>query len=823
MPPESPAERLAREHAARRKASGLPDPSHYKQMAAQKQKEIDAMKNEETATDRLKKYIRPVTKTTPKIEKTTEPAGRTTDHTEWKVTGPSGEIKRFKSKQEAHAHYDSFKEEVEELDEISAQLKTSYRQKAIADIRALRPHAEKGEYKDLAKNVMQKRQVGVNRSVKEEQEQIDEILGFGDHSKVEMTHYVKVNNAAKTTPSGKHVMKFPNRESAERHAAEHKKKNPNHDVKVTTKIDDAPTWHGGTKTRPYSYGMHEELEHLEEMPESSMKVRDVHAHLKKSGWALARSSGGHDIYKHPQAKHHIPVPRHKQLKAPLIRGIMKASKVTEEAEIEEQLEKKGRFVSGQIKMPFKSSTIVTSVKEEHLVHVSDGSKYDEKPHPKDVEHVNAGAKKHGGAYHDASDKGAYFKFNSHDDAKNFKHHVDKAPHKSVYADLHEDKESKDEREYGYEGDMALNQLATLTRCAEMIKELLKPDTDMPEWVQSKITLATDYIQTAADYMHSEMKEEVEIDEAIKIGSKVTIHSPGKDYHGQTGHVGEIRNGAHKDAPKTYTVDYGNSQSVQLKSTNMKKHKLDEIAVVKTNKEIGTRVADIGPGGKEYNVKTNAAWDKVKKKLPQGADFAAQRRKERLAKSGRMDEEQHSVLYKMKKDDKKIAVAHYTSKDDAHKFLSSVKTKGGNGIVRSKTNEEVELDEGRQSQRHPLEGHEYHKKSNDALVHIAKDAHAAAEAMKGHNTTAENKYRDQANDSATVRYYRQKHGMQDWYKKKYGHVNEAKEPTTEVPSQDPLMDKGKPMSRKAQIVKSIAKGTKDKFFDKPELSGTIQKN
>jgi len=70
-------------------------------------------------------------------------------------------------------------------------------------------------------------------------------------------------------------------------------------------------------------------------------------------------------------------------------------------------------------------------------------------------------------------------------------------------------EEKDEGEYGYEGDMALNQLATLTRCAEMIKELLKPDTDMPEWVQSKITLATDYIQTAADYMYSEMKEEVE--------------------------------------------------------------------------------------------------------------------------------------------------------------------------------------------------------------------------------------------------------------------------------------------------------------------------
>jgi hypothetical protein len=66
---------------------------------------------------------------------------------------------------------------------------------------------------------------------------------------------------------------------------------------------------------------------------------------------------------------------------------------------------------------------------------------------------------------------------------------------------------KDEKEYGYEGDMAMNQLATLTRCAEMIKDTLKPDTDLPEWVQSKITLATDYIVTAADYLHSELEEQ----------------------------------------------------------------------------------------------------------------------------------------------------------------------------------------------------------------------------------------------------------------------------------------------------------------------------
>jgi predicted RNA binding protein YcfA (HicA-like mRNA interferase family) len=89
-----------------------------------------------------------------------------------------------------------------------------------------------------------------------------------------------------------------------------------------------------------------------------------------------------------------------------------------------------------------------------------------------------------------------------------------------------------------------------------------------------------------------------------------------------------------------------------------------------------------------------------------------------------------------------------------------------------TKEEVEqLEEGRPSQRHPLEGHEYHRKTDAELEYIAKDAHKAAEAMKSHNTDAENKYRDQASDSATVRYYRKKNGMQPWYKKKYGHVNE----------------------------------------------------
>ena len=71
------------------------------------------------------------------------------------------------------------------------------------------------------------------------------------------------------------------------------------------------------------------------------------------------------------------------------------------------------------------------------------------------------------------------------------------------------REEKDDREYGYEGDMAISQLKTIVRHADHMMGMLKPETDLPEWVQSKITLSTDYMQTAHDYMMSEMTEAYE--------------------------------------------------------------------------------------------------------------------------------------------------------------------------------------------------------------------------------------------------------------------------------------------------------------------------
>jgi hypothetical protein len=188
--------------------------------------------------------------------------------------------------------------------------------------------------------------------------------------------------------------------------------------------------------------------------------------------------------------------------------------------------------------------------------------------------------------------------------------------------------------------------------AKELHDMIEDTTNLAEWCQSKITLAEDYLSTVANYMRSEMNEEVKKNE---------YHIAGK----------------HKFPTK------------------------DEHAVTVKHTESGREHVHSGKG---------------------------------------------KYLSKLIKT--RYNINHYF--------------------------EEVELDEGRASQRHPLEGHEYHKKSNEALVHIAKDAHAAAEAMKSHNPQAENKYRDQANDSATVRHFRKTSGMPDWYKKKYGHVKEEVE-------------------------------------------------
>jgi|TARA_B110000503_G_scaffold97711_1_gene146573 hypothetical protein len=64
-------------------------------------------------------------------------------------------------------------------------------------------------------------------------------------------------------------------------------------------------------------------------------------------------------------------------------------------------------------------------------------------------------------------------------------------------------EAKDPAEYDQEGGMAKTDLATMIDAAKDLQGMLKDDDNLPEWVQSKITKATDYIDSVRDYMKSQ--------------------------------------------------------------------------------------------------------------------------------------------------------------------------------------------------------------------------------------------------------------------------------------------------------------------------------
>jgi hypothetical protein len=74
--------------------------------------------------------------------------------------------------------------------------------------------------------------------------------------------------------------------------------------------------------------------------------------------------------------------------------------------------------------------------------------------------------------------------------------------------------SIDKGEYDFEGAMARTQLQTIYRNAKTLIDTLKSDENMPEWVQSKITLAQAYIASVSDYLQSRK----ELGEAKKMGN-----------------------------------------------------------------------------------------------------------------------------------------------------------------------------------------------------------------------------------------------------------------------------------------------------------------
>ena len=64
------------------------------------------------------------------------------------------------------------------------------------------------------------------------------------------------------------------------------------------------------------------------------------------------------------------------------------------------------------------------------------------------------------------------------------------------------REEKDPNEYDKEGEMMKNQLRQICSANEKLMKMVGDDDNLPEWVQNKVTKATDYIRSVRDYLEA---------------------------------------------------------------------------------------------------------------------------------------------------------------------------------------------------------------------------------------------------------------------------------------------------------------------------------
>jgi hypothetical protein len=121
-------------------------------------------------------------------------------------------------------------------------------------------------------------------------------------------------------------------------------------------------------------------------------------------------------------------------------------------------------------------------------------------------------------------------------------------------------------EYDREGDMAKDDLRTINDAAKELYSILDADENLPEWVQSKITKAVDYLDTVRDYMKAnKYAEDVQTDEAEYQGREVPL---GKK---MAGDVKKSKVYVRKPNGKVVKVNFGDKK-MRIKKSNPARRK-----------------------------------------------------------------------------------------------------------------------------------------------------------------------------------------------------------------------------------------------------------
>jgi len=195
------------------------------------------------------------------------------------------------------------------------------------------------------------------------------------------------------------------------------------------------------------------------------------------------------------------------------------------------------------------------------------------------------------------------------------------------------KKIKDPKEYGYEGEMVMSQLKGVMMHAKQLHDMLEPETDLPEWVQSKITLAYDYMQTAADYMSTEMSEEVQqVDENQKVSEARFTRVKPKEFN-------KFYKQMKKDVDKKFADEKLKNQKKKI-AEDLKKLVKEGDAWDKAIAAADQHARDWGPGGKKRKAlnKKRAEDPKMQAYAKRRADSQARYKKisEKLDKDASTD-------------------------------------------------------------------------------------------------------------------------------------------------------------------------------------------
>ena len=147
-------------------------------------------------------------------------------------------------------------------------------------------------------------------------------------------------------------------------------------------------------------------------------------------------------------------------------------------------------------------------------------------------------------------------------------------------------------EYDREGDMALDDIDTIESAANELQSIIDADDNLPEWVQSKINKAMDYLDTARDYMAAQGNDQEPI--AEKAVSKQQQKFMGMAHAMQKG---EKIKGASKELKKVArtmkpkdTEDFAKTKHKGLPDKVKSKKKEEDVEESTTSGSVATSTA-----------------------------------------------------------------------------------------------------------------------------------------------------------------------------------------------------------------------------------------